>query len=111
MFSEVREYNERLNILIHDKDLPIYGIELSVAASDNMFDNHLKRSHYYCCVYECNKMYTINICPNNKLRNYFGKEKYNVIPIHVICDMKDGKITLVSEKGEEVVSLLTLRQF
>ncbi|RGB36147.1 hypothetical protein C1646_667162 [Rhizophagus diaphanus] len=95
VLSEIREYveegqrHQRLNILIHDKDLPIYGFELSVAASYNVFDNHLKRSHNYCCVHECNKMYTINICPNNKLRNYFGKEKYNVIPIHVIYDMKD----------------------
>ncbi|CAB4380121.1 unnamed protein product [Rhizophagus irregularis] len=80
VLSEVREYDEegqrhqRLNILIHDKDLPIYGLELSVAASDNVFDNHLKRSPNYCCVHKCNKMYTINICPNNKLRTYFGKK-------------------------------------
>ncbi|PKY37410.1 hypothetical protein RhiirA4_413318 [Rhizophagus irregularis] len=37
---------------------------------------------------------------------FFLRKIQQCDPIHVICDMKDGKTALVSEKGEKVVSLL-----
>ncbi|CAB4403836.1 unnamed protein product [Rhizophagus irregularis] len=58
------QHCQRLDIFIRNKILPVYGFELSIAASETVFDNYLKHSEYYFSIHNCDKMYTIDISPN-----------------------------------------------
>ncbi|EXX63978.1 hypothetical protein RirG_147140 [Rhizophagus irregularis DAOM 197198w] len=117
VLPEVKERDEggrrcqRLDILIRNKTLPVYGFELSVAASETVFDNHLECSEYYSSIHNCDKMYAIDISPSEKHANYFGKQNYEkVIPVHVIYNLRDGKAKLVYGSGnKEEVSITGIK--
>ncbi|GBB96778.1 hypothetical protein RclHR1_02830014 [Rhizophagus clarus] len=100
--DEGGQRRQRLDILVRNKDLPVYGFELFVATSETMFDDHLKRSDYYSRIHNCNKTYTIDISPSEKLAKYFGNQEYEkVIPVHMIYNRGDGKAKLVYGIGNE----------
>ncbi|CAG8596532.1 6452_t:CDS:2 [Paraglomus brasilianum] len=110
VLAEAKEHDEdgqrhrRLNILLHDHNLPPFGFELVISATQDKFDKHLGHAAYYSQLHKCS-MYMVNFCNDKKLITYFGAPFDGITSVHVIYSEMGEYATIVYQDQQETVTI------